>query len=321
MNPYLAHHLMMVRPARFGHNKQTQSTNHFQQTGIEESIPGEYGSATNIQAWREFDESVQRMRAAGIQITVWDDEPEPAKPDAVFLNNWFSTHHNGQFILYPMMAANRRTEMQPRYLAHLKALGLAQGMDLSHFAERGAFLEGTGSLVFDHRNRQAIATASPRTHRALAADVATHLGYSLQFITACDPQGNVPYHTNVVLSAGDGIAVACLDAIPDLHERNNLRHLLAGGQRTLIEISPPQMNAYCANVLEVQNHRGQPFLVASRTAWQAFTAAQQQKIEGAARPLILDIPLIERVGGGSARCMLAELFGVAGNEATPNHTL
>lgn len=327
MNPYATHRLLMVRPAQFGYNEQTSSTNAYQSNAFGEIIDPNEDLAHNNptktrysssecehsvarQALAEFDESVSRLRTAGVHVTLWNDNTQPPKPDAIFLNNWFSTHPGGEFLLYPMMAENRRAEIDPHHVAALKDMGLEAGPDLSGLASINQFLEGTGSLVFDHRHRVIFATESPRTHRKPAETVAQHLGYRLHFLVAKDKHGSAPYHTNVVLSVGPSLAVACLHAIEKHDSSFPLREHLIRDCRMLIEISPKQMNFYCANVLEVQNKDGEPLLIVSRTAWSAFTDQQRIQISQLVRPVVLDIPLIERVGGGSARCMVAELFGV-----------
>jgi len=325
--PFTTNQLLMIRPARFGFNEQTGSTNTFQhklqpetpQLYEEKSTEGtahDYSTAPDSaekiahQALCEFENSVSRLRAAGVEIRVWNDNPHPPKPDAVFLNNWFSTHPGGEFLLYPMMAENRRTEIVPAHIAELEKMGLKCGLDLSAQTSAGMFLEGTGSLVFDHRYRVVFATESPRTHQKVAERVALHLGYRLYFLTAIDEQAVPPYHTNVVLSVGPTLAVACLDAIVNPESNAMLRQQLGRDDRCLIEISFAQMGMYCANVLEVQNKDGEKLLIASRTAWDAFSDIQRAQISRIMSPLILDIPIIERIGGGSARCMIAELFGV-----------
>jgi hypothetical protein len=209
-----------------------------------------------------------------------------------------------------MMAENRRSEIDPVHIEALKGMGLKYGLDLSGQTSAGQFLEGTGSLVFDHRYRVVFATESPRTHQKAAERVARHLGYRLHFLTARDEQGIQPYHTNVVLSVGPSLAVACVDALDKPESVSIILQQLRRDDRILIEINHAQMRAYCANVLEVHNRDGKKLLIVSRTAWNAFTGPQREQISGLLTPIILDIPLIERVGGGSARCMLAELFGV-----------
>jgi len=325
MNPVISNHLLMIRPAQFGFNEQTSATNAFQkklsphsfQTDInppflnpEEVLRNPLTNHDQIaqRAMLEFDQSVARIQSAGVQVTVWYDSPHPPKPDAVFLNNWFSTHLGGQYILYPMMAENRRAEIDPTHVAALESMGFNMGLDLRSQVEANQFLEGTGSLVFDHQHHVVFATDSPRTHRNTAELVAKHLDYDLIFMLTNDKFGDPPYHTNVVLSVGPTLAIACLDVIEQTGV-STIRNQLMRHNRTLIEINEDQMGSFCANVLEVQNTDGGQHLVVSRTAWNAFTEQQRQLISGLLKPIILDIPLIERMGGGSARCMLAEVFG------------
>ena len=329
MNPISTHRLLMIRPARFGYNEQTRSTNAFQAKNyprghgidikLDSSVPGDDRSDSISrqypfvqQALLEFDQSVARIQAAGVHVTVWNDSPHPTKPDAVFLNNWFSTHPGGRYILYPMMAENRRIEIDPVHVAALEGIGLHKSLDLSPWTTQQQFLEGTGSLVFDHLHRVVFATESPRTHRKPAELVAQHLNYTLIYLRAQDKHGTPPYHTNVVLAVGPSMAFVCLEVLEPSVSLST-QQLLRRNQRPLIEISEEQMGSYCANVLEVQNTKGEPQLIASRTAWNAFTEQQRKQISGVLNPIILDIPLIERVGGGSARCILAELFGVPAN--------
>ena len=233
----------------------------------------------------------------------------PIKPDAVFPNNWISTHANGLAILYPMMAENRRTERSLEILSPVNSsLLLNDIFDLSHFEEHGQYLEGTGSLVFDHINQLAYACISERTDEMLAHLVCEKLTYEPIIFRALDANNKPIYHTNVMLSIGEKFAVVCLDSIADTAQRTMVFDSLLETKQDVIPISMEQDSQFAGNILQLENLDGQKVIVLSRTALESFTQNQKEMLQRHGELVPLNIPTIERIGGGSARCMIAELF-------------
>jgi len=296
--------VFMVRPASFGANAETRGTNAFQ--GAAEGEP----AAVAARARAEFDALVATLRAAGIAVEVLEDTPEPPRPDAVFPNNWISFHADGTAVLYPMLVPSRRTEVRPEFLDELARRGRFHARRVLDLREGTAeVLEGTGSLVLDRVARVAYACRSSRTSEALLARFCRELGYEAVLFHAVDRGGVPVYHTNVMLSVGTAFAVLCAEAIPDPDERARVRARLAAGGRELIEIDLDQMGAFAGNVLEVRAGDGRACLVLSARARGAFTPSQRVRLERHARLVSSDLTTIETCGGGSARCMLAELHG------------
>jgi hypothetical protein len=296
--------VFLVRPVRFSFNEETALSNHFQQalTGLGEE-------AVQAQAFAEFDAAVARLRGKGVQVLVFDDTPEPRKPDAVFPNNWATLHPDGTVLLYPMCAPNRRAERRADILEALRAdFTISQVIDLSHYEQDGRFLEGTGSIIFDHLHRVAYAGISPRTDAALFAEVAQRLGYRPVAFHACDEQGQEIYHTNVMMCVGARFAVVCLTSITGVPERAAVVGSLTATGHEIVDISLAQVAHFAGNMLTLQPAAGPELLVMSQSACDALTAAQKETLERYCELLPLAIPTIETIGGGSARCMLAEVF-------------
>ena len=288
--------ILMVRPSAFGFNTETAVNNSFQNNT--------FLSAQQVQsaALIEFDRLAELLRNNGIEVVILADSNEPVKPDAVFPNNWFSSHPSGQLVLYPMFSPVRRLERRSELTHVLKA---STTLDLTEFESRGQFLEGTGSLVFDHANKVVYAALSARTDKDLVALVAKHLGYTAFTFTTADRRGNAIYHTNVLLSVSDDLAIICSDCIT-----GGAEDLIAALRKNkeVVEISLAQMENFCGNCLLLQNNKGEKFLVMSARAHEHLTAAQIDLIEKHARILSAPLDTIENIGGGSARCMLAEIF-------------
>ena len=296
--------VFLVRPARFGFNAETAASNHFQQplAGLDEA-------GIQQRAFAEFDAMVARLREKGVRVRVFDDTAEPAKPDAVFPNNWLSLHADGRAVLYPMCAPNRRAERRPDILAALaREFRLTETIDLSGYEAEGRFLEGTGSIIFDHPQRVAYACLSPRTDAALFADVATRLGYRPVVFRANDAQGQAIYHTNVMMCLGDGFAVVCLESITDELERAAVVASLRVGGHEIVDITLGQVARFAGNMLALQPAAGPALLALSQSAYDALTQEQRATLGRYCELLPLPIPTIETIGGGSARCMLAEVF-------------
>lgn len=297
--------VLMIRPVAFGFNAQTAETNACQQAPHDD----EAADAINAAAQAEFDGVVRVLRAAGIEVIVINDRPSPRCPDAVFPNNWISFHEDGTVVLYPMFAPNRRQERRRDLLDHLGLQRRVERvLDLSYLEDQGIILEGTGSMVLDRARKVAYACRSPRTTDAGLDAFCAALGYTAARFDARDPQGQPPYHTNVVMALGPGLAVVCLDLVPDPAQRAALTASLLAGGRTILPLSVHQYTCFAGNMLALTDRAGQPHIVLSATAWAALDDAQRMTLRSAGTPQIVEIPTIERIGGGSVRCMLAEVY-------------
>jgi len=295
---------MMVRPASFGWNPETADSNRFQA-----SAPG--GGESAAAAVAEFDVLVAALVEAGISVHAFADRAEPACPDAVFPNNWVSLHADGTVVLYPMLAPNRRRERRLDLVFELERRGgyrVERLLDLTHHELRGHILEGTGSVVFDHVNRTAYACRSPRTHVEVLEDLCTEIGYAPVAFDAVDATGVPVYHTNVMLSIGTGYALVCAAAVP-VQQRGALLERLSAGGRRVLTIDPAQMAAFAGNVLELRGAGGTRVLAGSCRAIDSLGPVQREALTGCVDQLLaVPLPTIERLGGGSVRCMLAEIF-------------
>jgi hypothetical protein len=313
--PQLAPALVLVRPATFASNPETAGTNAFQgeAAAVEAAAPARgFTPAERIReaVLHEFDQ-MAALLADELRVHVFPDTPEPAKPDAVFPNNWFSTHADGTVVLYPMLAPNRRLERRRELIDALAEAGpyrVARIVDLGGHERDGEFLEGTGSLVLDRAERVAYACRSPRTHARPLAAFARALDYEVVAFDAVGPDGSAVYHTNVLMWVGEGVALVCADAIPDASERRTVLDRLARGHE-VVTISARQMGEYCGNMLSVRSRAGEALLEMSHRAYHALTDAQRATLRRHVRWLTAHpVYTIERLGGGSVRCMLAEVF-------------
>ncbi len=299
--------ILMVRPASFGFNPETAENNFYQQKDAR--------SFAEIQdlAQREFDGFVALLRDQGVRILVIEDTVDPRKTDAVFPNNWFSTHPDGKVILYPMFSPNRRLERRKDIMESLINLDFKVNeiIDLSFFEQSGQFLEGTGSMVMDHWARVIYACFSERTHPVPLDYVSKLLGYSvIGFDAVQEIQGKVSpiYHTNVMMHIGTDLAVVCLESIPKTAERQKVQDSLTQSGKKVIPITAKQKFNFAGNMLEVSNDGGEKFTVMSQAALDSLNVGQIQQIEKYTTIISPQIPTIEKLGGGSARCMLAEIF-------------
>lgn len=296
--------LMMVRPASFQFNYETAVSNAFQK-----SLDGLTENEIKQKAIEEFDSYVAKLRANKINVTVIQDTLEPAKPDAIFPNNWISMHENGSVFLYPMNTENRRLEIRPEIIEELKTHFVVKEItNLTTSVKDNKFLEGTGSLIFDHLNKIAYACLSPRTDKDLFEKYCTMIGYEAVSFYSADEHENLVYHTNVMLTIGDAFAVICLQSIKDKDEQLPVKEKLENSGHEIIDITFAQMNAFAGNMLQVQNTDDQTFLVMSETSFKSLTKEQISQIEKHTNILSVEIPTIETIGGGSARCMLAEIY-------------
>lgn len=294
-------HLLMIKPVRFEFNAETAVNNSFQQYSPDDTIAEK--------AAMEFDQFVTVLTNAGIDVTVVQDSPEPHTPDSVFPNNWISFHDDGTVFLYPMFAENRRLERKPTVIEAIKQkFTVKQTIDLSSFEQHQLFLEGTGSMVLDRVNKIAYACLSPRTDLTVLKTWAEKAGYTIVDFIAVDNNGLPIYHTNVMMCVADQYAVICLEAIPDIAKQNMVKDALMNSGKTIIPISFSQMNQFAGNMLQVQNNTGNKYLVMSSQAYNSLTEAQIKAIEAFNPILHSGIKTIETNGGGSARCMMAEVF-------------
>lgn len=292
----------MVRPCVFAYNPETAASNSFQ------VVPGMDAAQVNRSALDEFDGAVKKLQDAGISVLVSQSEDSLA-PDAVFPNNWISTHTDGRLILYPMQSLSRRRERDPKLISRISNhFNVKDTVDFSHYESEDLYLEGTGSLVFDHSDKKVYAALSPRTDSHLVNEVACLLGYEPVVFNAFNDNHQAIYHTNVVMNIGNAYAVVCLEAIGTDQEREMISHNLQQNGRNLIPISMGQMNSFCGNMLEVSNADGDLISVCSATAYNAFDQKQLEILQSLTRLLVVDIPVIEQAGGGSIRCMLTEIY-------------
>lgn len=293
--------VLMVRPHRFGPNPQTLASNAFQRI---------VGAEVHDAALIEFDALAAALRAAGVEVMAVDDTPEPPTPDALFPNNWFSTHADGTIVLYPMCAPNRRAERRLELLTDLRERGFRchRLVDLSMHELDGRFLEGTGSLVLDRLQRRAYACLSPRTDPQLLELWCEELGYRAFAFEAVDRDQRAIYHTNVMLALGTGWAVVCGAAVVDAARRADLMAALADGGRSVVDIDLGQMHGFAGNILELRDRHGGPVIAMSARAFAALRPEQRAMLERHGRLVASPVPTIEDAGGGSVRCMIAELF-------------
>jgi len=304
--------ILMVRPKHFGFNAQTAGTNRFQQPGSPDPRISHHAAQRAV---REFDAFAAALSAEGVGVCVVPDSDSPPKPDAVFPNNWVSFHRDGTVVLYPMYAENRRAERRTEVVdAVVRETGfkVRRVVDLTSHEKAGRFLEGTGSLVLDHVSRVAYACRSPRTDESVAREWARELNYELELFDATDESGTPIYHTNVLMHVGTRIAVVALDAIAAA-DRDRVSERLAASSRDVLAIDHAEMHAFAGNMLEVgswDEYLGDfNILVMSETARDALTTAKYKRLYSSV-DAVLAVPLdvIERHGGGSVRCMLAEIF-------------
>jgi len=300
-------HILMIRPVSFRYNEQTATNNHYQRI-IDTVRPDE----VQPRALAEFDGFVNVLRNAGVQVTVIDDTIDPDTPDSIFPNNWVSFHADGRVYLYPMLAPNRRLERRRDIIDSLaKTHNVADVVDLSALEDEGEILEGTGSLVLDRANMVAYACLSLRTtHRALDA-WAGRKGFKVVRFTATQRHGDgysPIYHTNVMMSVGAELAVVCADTVRDPSEREMLLKSLRDANLRIILISEEQKNSFAGNMLQLIDDQGQRLMVMSSQAYGSLTSDQLADISRSNKIIHAPLDVIETFGGGSARCMMAEVF-------------
>ncbi|MBK5271749.1 MAG: amidinotransferase [Bacteroidia bacterium] len=299
----LASTILMIRPAAFGFNEETEEDNFFQfNTNI-----GNHDLQHKAEG--EFDNMVEKLMHYGISVIVINDTKEPAKPDAIFPNNWLSTSPDGVVSVFSMFAPNRRAEKRDDILKKLKEQFVVKNIqNLSEFEKEGRFLEGTGSMVIDHENKMIYASISERTNMPVLEKFVSANGYQAIVFIATDKNGRHIYHTNIMMSIGENFAVLCEESIDEEWELIAVRQLLESTGHTIIPITREQMHCFAGNMLQLQNNKGDKFLVLSQTAFNSLRKEQKQMLEAYSQLMPIDIPIIEKVGGGSVRCMMAEVF-------------
>ena len=299
--------VFMVRPHSFRKNEETATNNHYQRD-IAQASPEEIIE----RAQEEFDGLVDQLKAAGIEVVVFEEAEPHETPDALFPNNWISTHADGTVALYPMFAPNRRTERRedvPLVLEHQFGFDVRQIIDFTEFESHNKFLEGTGSIVLDRVNRKAYAALSDRTDARALEHFCDQLDFepvAFQAFQTVDNQRLPIYHTNVMMSIGSGYAVVCLDCIDSDDERKQVVDAIAQDGLELIAITEEQVNQFAGNMLELTGDEG-PVLVMSASAYQSLVPGQIEKLQQHTTLLHAPLPTIETCGGGSARCMIAEI--------------
>jgi hypothetical protein len=296
-----ANAVVMIRPFRFYPNPETASDNAFQR-----EVTATDADTISKAAQKEFDQAVELLRATGVTVHVFEDTPLPEKPDAVFPNNWFSTHPDGRVALYPMYSPARRNERRQDVIDELdKIYRIGALVDYSSYEQRGLYLEGTGSLVLDYVNRIAYVSLSKRSNRELVARFCQDFSFEPILFESVGDDGRPIYHTNVMMCLGSEFALVGLDLIADPGQRETIRRRLEASGKKVIELDRAQIANFAGNALELRND-SEKLLVLSKRAAEALTMEQRNEIERHARLLPLNLPTIE-LAGGSARCMMATI--------------
>ena len=300
--------ILMIRPVAFRMNEQTAVNNYYQKV-----LDGLIPATVNAKAQQEFDTFVEKLRAVGVDVTVVDDTLEPSTPDSVFPNNWISLHQNGDVALYPMFAENRRQERREEILDMLEDKGFVihNIVDYTSAEEDGFFLEGTGSLLLDRANSKAYCALSPRADEELFIEFCEDFDYApviFEAFQTVNGERKLIYHTNVMMCLGETFAVICTDCIDDKKERKMVLDNLKENGKEIIIITEAQMNNFAGNMLEIRGTNDKRYLVMSASAHQSLTEKQVVQLEKHAEILSSSLDTIEACGGGSARCMMAEIF-------------
>ena len=300
--------ILMIRPVAFRMNEQTVVNNYYQKV-----LDGLSKETVNAKAQQEFDVFVTKLRMVGVQVIVVDDTLDPDTPDSIFPNNWISFHESGDVVLYPMFAENRREERREDILDILEEHGFVinEIMDYTSAEEDGFYLEGTGSLLLDRENSKAYCALSPRADEELFIEFCEDFEYSpviFEAFQTVNGERKLIYHTNVMMCIGDTFAVICADCIDDKKERKMVLDSLKGDEKEIILITEDQVNSFAGNMLEVKGADDRRYLVMSSSAHQSLTKKQIAQLEEHVTILSSNLDTIEACGGGSARCMMAEVF-------------
>lgn len=305
MERYKTNKVLMVRPVAFGFNEETAVNNHYQKKGNLSSYE------IQEKALFEFDEMVSKLKNIGIDVKILQDTKTPHTPDSIFPNNWFSTHFDNTVILYPMFAKNRRLERREDLYDIFENINEIKTLDYSQLENEGVFLEGTGSLVLDRKNKKAYCSLSERADERLLNVFCDDMGYKkidFRSYQTVDTKRKLIYHTNVMMSIAENYAILCADAIDNKEERQKVIDELKANKKEIIYISEEQVENFLGNAIELKNKDGVSILVMSSTAYNILTEKQKNIIEKYSVILPVDVKTIEKYGGGSARCMIAELF-------------
>jgi hypothetical protein len=299
MNSF-THKIFMVRPANFGMNAETLGTNAFQTKVLLEKA-----ETIRLKAQQEFDVMVEKIQDTGVEVKVFQDSNSPVKPDAVFPNNWITTHQNGEVVLYPMLADNRKLEVR---MDVVNWINPAQTHDFRNVEDASQILEGTGSVIFDHEAKVMYMGRSPRSNVGLAKKLAKQFGFAICSFDATDHQNNSIYHTNVLMFVMHGIVGIGLETIRNREERERVEQVVRDSGKQILDLSYYQITQFAGNMIQLKNTKGNYVLVASETAWNSLNEDQKTLILSKSKVLPVAIPTIETYGGGSARCMIAENF-------------
>ena len=290
----------MIRPMHFVYNAETAVNNSFQVKGDQENL--------TAKAVEEFDVFVKELQNQGIDVTVVEDSPAPHTPDAIFPNNWISFHESGIYCLYPMFAHNRRMERKEEVLEIIqKKFHYHQLFDFTSYESENLFLEGTGSMVLDRDKRLAYACLSPRTNLNVLEDFCKKMNYQPIVFHSSDEAGQAIYHTNVLMCVADRYVVICMDSIADKMEKKYVTETILSSGKEIIGISSAQMNQFAGNMLQLENKQHEKILVMSSAAWHSLSSEQKEKLTQYNRIVHASLQSIESNGGGSARCMIAEI--------------
>jgi hypothetical protein len=293
--------VLMIRPGGFYPNPETAADNAFQRDADRGS------GALTLMARKEFDAAVQTLRESGVNVHVFEDTAEPEKPDAVFPNNWITTHHDGRIALFPMYSALRRGERRQDIVEELREhYRVTEVIDYSPFEDDGCWLEGTGSLVFDHLNKIVYVSLSNRSNPKVIRRFAEDFSYEPVTFTSIGSDGQPIYHTNVMMCIGTSFAMVGLEMIPNKTERQQVRARLEKIGKEIVELSTDQIANFAGNAIELHNKDGEKLLVFSIRADRVLTEDQRKRLSRYARLVPLELPTIE-LGGGSARCMMATI--------------
>jgi hypothetical protein len=290
----------MIRPVNFGYNAETAVNNTFQVKSKDDDVQNK--------ALKEFDEFVNILKQNSVDVMVVEDSVEPYTPDSIFPNNWISFHNNGSVLLYPMYAENRRAERKEHVLEKISTkFSITRKIDLSLYEEENIFLEGTGSMVLDRDHKIAYACLSPRTNEKVLAVFCSQMGYTSVVFNATDSKGQAIYHTNVMMCVADKYIVICLDSIQDKIQQEKVKDAIKQTGKEIIDITLDQMNHFAGNMLQVENGKGEKLLVMSTQAFESLTDKKKKKLESFNMIIHSPLTTIETNGGGSARCMMAEV--------------
>ncbi|MGZ5220422.1 MAG: citrulline utilization hydrolase CtlX [Chitinophagaceae bacterium] len=293
-------HLLMIKPVSFGYNAETAVNNAFQVKSGEADV--------QQKALKEFNDFVTVLQNNGVDVTVVEDTTSPHTPDSIFPNNWVSFHHDGTLLLYPMYAVNRRAERKGHVLQKvMEKFSVSKHIDLSIYEARNLFLEGTGSMVLDRDNRIAYACLSPRTNEQLLAEFCREMNYTPVVFNATDGNGQAIYHTNVLMCVADRYVVICLESIKDPEQRLLVSGTIRSSNKKIVAITLHQVQHFAGNMLQVENDKGEKLLVMSSQAYEALTTEQVLELRRYNRIIHSPLTTIETNGGGSARCMMAEV--------------